>query len=190
MPARGILAGVSASNKRFVRIRRAGRHKLPGFGGPGHEEEKVPAVGEELREEVTPLLRQIDASRQLVRRPRRRCGESVRRDCRQRGSCRPGSTCRRWRRNLGRQRLHRAAVDVDAFQADIGKEADGSAIGRPERPRRPLGSRPTAWPSMNQATAARTGLLADLPTKTMSAVRRNRHRGIARGRRGELETRF
>ena len=141
-PVAAYTAGASASNKRVcVQSVELADIDATRFRAAGHEEEKVPAVGEELRERMTPLLRRLDSRRgngfptrggDAENRPAGIIGEK------DRAVAVPRAPERH--RNAGGQRPHRSAVDVHPLQLGIRKEPDGPAVGRPERADAALGA--------------------------------------------------
>ena len=99
------------------------------FRAAADEEEEVAAIGQELWEVMATLLRRLDAcdgclftavGRDAENRPARIVGEQddpVAIPC---AADRDGA--------LGRQRLHRAAVDIHALQLRAGKKPDRTAV--------------------------------------------------------------
>ena len=157
MPGRGI-------HGRCIRVEQAFRVQsveladidATSFRATGHEEEKVPAIGEEPRGRMAPCCG--DSNRVAAE------GSPPSAETRKIGL--PGFVEKTIVPSLfhappratgrGRQCLHRSAVDVHPLQLVIRKEPDGAAVGRPERAMMRVRSLPTAAPTENPATAATT----------------------------------
>ena len=92
-----------------------------------------------------------------------------------------------------RQGLRRAAAEVEPLQRIPGEEADGPAVGRPERETSPPRCPPAAAPSSSPATAATDGTRHHPRPRRRSAGRRARAQtsvGSVGGGRDDLDARL